>query len=123
MGKVPLLTREQEVEICKRIEDAQNESNALIYSLGFARKEHALAEARLRSAQERFDRVSWTRKIEKSRSPHRDLRKLIKSQEVDHESDQRTPPGAMLNKAQQDKAFYQVQNRVTKKLRIPFRSF
>ncbi len=45
MGKVPLLTREQEVEICKRIEDAQNEVKRIIYSLGFAGKETiALAE-------------------------------------------------------------------------------
>src|ERR1017187_3160117 len=31
MGKVPLLTREQEVEICKRIEDAEIEMKRLVY--------------------------------------------------------------------------------------------
>ena len=40
MGKVPLLTREQEVEICKRIEDAEIEMKRIIYGLGFAAKEH-----------------------------------------------------------------------------------
>src|SRR6266851_4816623 len=35
MGKVPLLTREQEVEICKRIEEAENESRQVIYGFGF----------------------------------------------------------------------------------------
>src|SRR6266704_1618863 len=40
MGKVPLLTREQEVEICKRIEAAEIEIKALVYSLGFTAKEH-----------------------------------------------------------------------------------
>src|SRR5882724_11380643 len=45
MGQVPLLTREQEVEISKRIEDAENEVKEIIYGLGFAGKEHiALAE-------------------------------------------------------------------------------
>jgi RNA polymerase primary sigma factor len=45
MGQVPLLTREQEVEISKRIEDAENEVKNIIYSFGFAGKEHiALAE-------------------------------------------------------------------------------
>jgi len=31
MGKVPLLTREQEVEICKRIEEAETEMKRLVY--------------------------------------------------------------------------------------------
>ena len=40
MGQVPLLTREQEVEISKRIEDAENEVKRIIYSFGFTGKEH-----------------------------------------------------------------------------------
>src|SRR6185436_16261444 len=36
MGKVPLLTREQEVAICKRIEEAANEQKRIIYRFGFA---------------------------------------------------------------------------------------
>src|SRR5208337_4662484 len=45
MGQVPLLTREQEVEISKRIEEAENQIKLLVYSFGFAGKEHiALAE-------------------------------------------------------------------------------
>jgi RNA polymerase primary sigma factor len=59
MSRVPLLTREQEVEIFKRIEDAEFEIKALIYSLGFAAKEHiAIAEKLLSEPpKERFDRV------------------------------------------------------------------
>jgi len=42
---MPLLTRDQEVEICKRIEEAEDESRRIVYGLGFAGKEHvALAE-------------------------------------------------------------------------------
>src|SRR5258708_37255024 len=33
MGKVPLLSRDQEVEICKRIEDAEHDSRRIIYGL------------------------------------------------------------------------------------------
>ena len=45
MGQVPLLTREQEVEISKRIEEAENEVKFIIYRFGFTGKEHiALAE-------------------------------------------------------------------------------
>jgi RNA polymerase primary sigma factor len=59
MGKVPLLTREQEVEICKKIESADLESRTIIYRLGFTAKEHmALAEKLLAvPPKERFDRV------------------------------------------------------------------
>ena len=39
------LVREQEVEISKRIEEAENEVKRIIYSFGFTGKEHiALAE-------------------------------------------------------------------------------
>ena len=45
MGKVPLLTREQEIAICKRIEQAETDCRGLVYTFGFAAKEHvALAE-------------------------------------------------------------------------------
>ena len=59
MGQVPLLTREQEVEISKRIETAEEELKRLIYSFGFAGKEHiALAEKLVSEPpKERFDRV------------------------------------------------------------------
>src|SRR5208337_2483163 len=40
MGQVPLLTREQEVEISKRIEAAETEIRKVIYRFGFAGKEH-----------------------------------------------------------------------------------
>jgi RNA polymerase primary sigma factor len=80
MGKVPLLTREQEVEICKRIEEAENEVKRIIYSFGFTGKEHiALAEKLVSEPpKERFDRVIMDKKIE-SRDDHlKDLRKLVK---------------------------------------------
>jgi RNA polymerase primary sigma factor len=66
MGPVPLLTAEQEVEICRRIEKAQTEITQILYHFGFAAKEHvALAERLLATPpQERFDRVISDRKIE-----------------------------------------------------------
>jgi RNA polymerase primary sigma factor len=90
MGQVPLLTREQEVEISKRIEDAENEVKRLIYSFGFSGKEHiALAEKLIAEPpKERFDRVIIDKKID-SRDLHlKVLRKLVKDvraldQEVD----------------------------------------
>ncbi|MGC9036042.1 MAG: RNA polymerase sigma factor region1.1 domain-containing protein, partial [Verrucomicrobiia bacterium] len=76
MGQVPLLTREQEVEISKRIEEAENRVKKIIYSFGFTAKEHiALAEKLISEPpKERFDRVIVDKKVE-SRDEHiRDLR-------------------------------------------------
>jgi RNA polymerase primary sigma factor len=80
MGKVPLLTREQEVEICKRIEDAELEMKRLIYGFGFAAKEHiAIAEKLLSEPpKERFDRVVVDKKVANRDGHLRNLRAWIK---------------------------------------------
>ncbi len=90
MGQVPLLTREQEVEISKRIEDAENEVKRIIYGFGFAGKEHiALAEKLISlPPKERFDRVIVDKKVEGRDNHLRTLRRLVKQvrgldQEVD----------------------------------------
>jgi len=84
MGKVPLLTREQEVEICKRIEDAEIEMKRIIYSLGFAAKEHiAIAEKLLSEPpKERFDRVVVDKQVANRDRHLRNLRALIKKVRV-----------------------------------------
>ncbi len=78
MGKVPLLTREQEVEICKKIEDA--ELDMIVYSLGFTAKEHiAIAEKLLSEPpKERFDRVIVDKQVANRERHLRLLRQLIK---------------------------------------------
>src|ERR1051326_5413458 len=80
MGKVPLLTREQEVEICKRIEEAEAEMKRVVYALGFAAKEHiAIAEKLLSEPpKERFDRVVVDKKVANREGHLKDLRLLIK---------------------------------------------
>ena len=80
MGKVPLLTREQEVVICQRMEAAELEQRRIIYSFGFTAKEHiALAEKLLAEPpRERFDRVIVDKKVV-SRDRHlKVLRRLVK---------------------------------------------
>ncbi|HXT40738.1 MAG TPA: RNA polymerase sigma factor RpoD [Candidatus Angelobacter sp.] len=80
MGKVPLLTREGEVAICKRIEDAESEVKRILYGLGFAAKEHiALAEKLITEPpKERFDRVILDAKLPLRDSHLRTLRRLVK---------------------------------------------
>jgi RNA polymerase primary sigma factor len=79
MGQVPLLTRQQEVEISKRIENAQEEVKRIVYSLGFAAKEHiALAEKLVSEPpKERFDRVILEKKTDGRDKHLNELRKLI----------------------------------------------
>lgn len=91
MGKVPLLTREQEVEICKRIEEAESEMKRLVYGLGFTAKEHiAIAEKLLSEPpKERFDRVVVDKKVANREGHLKDLRNLIKKvRATDAEVDQ-----------------------------------
>jgi RNA polymerase primary sigma factor len=80
MGQVPLLTREQEVEISKRIEAAEHEVKLIVCGFGFAAKEHiALAEKLLSvPPKERFDRVVLDKKVETREKHLKALRKLIR---------------------------------------------
>ncbi|MDD2599004.1 MAG: RNA polymerase sigma factor RpoD [Kiritimatiellae bacterium] len=57
MGQVPLLSREQEVEICKRIEKAESQERALFNLFGFAPRYYLELIDRLETGMERFDRV------------------------------------------------------------------
>ncbi|MBP7009751.1 MAG: RNA polymerase sigma factor RpoD [Kiritimatiellae bacterium] len=57
MGQVPLLTREQEVEISKRIEEAEINAKRLLHRFGFAPAAYLDMIDRLKTSRERFDRV------------------------------------------------------------------
>ncbi|HXG47816.1 MAG TPA: RNA polymerase sigma factor RpoD [Methylomirabilota bacterium] len=126
MGQVPLLTREQEVEISKRIETAENELKRIIYSFGFAGKEHiALAEKLISEPpKERFDRVIVDKKID-SRDDHlRDLRKLVKTVRVmDQAVDEKYAAWHLApSKAKRDKALAEFK-KLDKKLQDTFPKF
>jgi RNA polymerase primary sigma factor len=100
MGKVPLLTREQEVQICKRIEEGETEARRILFGFGFTGKEHiALAEKLLSEPpRERFDRVIVDKKVE-SRATHLTvLRRLVRhardlDQKLDKAYEQCRPSG------------------------------
>ena len=91
MGQVALLTREQEVEISKRIETAETELTRIIYNLGFTAKEHiALAEKLLADPpRERFDRVVIDQKSGDRESHLRALQRLAQQvHKLDHAADE-----------------------------------
>jgi len=90
MGQVPLLTRDQEVAICRRIECAENEIRRIVYSFGYAAKEHvALAEKLLcEPPKERFDRVVLDSKVPVRDRHLRLLRRLVRDvRSLDEEAD------------------------------------
>jgi len=126
MGQVPLLTREQEVEISKRIEDAENEVKKIIYGFGFAGKEHiALAEKLISEPpKERFDRVILDKKIESRDNHLRALRKLVKEvRTIDQSVDDKYAEWQSgTNKARRDKLFKEF-GRIDEKLQRTFHKF
>ena len=90
MGQVPLLSREQEVELSRRIEQAEHAMIRILQSLGFIAKEHiALAEKLVcEPPKERFDRVIQDKKCNNRDAHIRALRKTIKTaQALDREVD------------------------------------
>jgi len=91
MGKVPLLNREQEVAICKRMEEATVEQKKILYRLGFTAKEHiALAEKlTCEPPKERLDRVVLDIQVENRAAHLQTLRGLIKKvRTLDRQADE-----------------------------------
>jgi len=76
MGQVPLLSREQEVEISKRIEKAENAVQTALHQFGFAADAYLLMAEKLETGRERFDRVILDKRIESRERYMRALPKL-----------------------------------------------
>ena len=81
MGQVPLLTREQEVEISKRIEEAENMVQKHINRFGFIARAHLDLAQKLSEGRERFDRVILDKKIESRERYMKMLPRLCKQVE------------------------------------------
>jgi RNA polymerase primary sigma factor len=91
MGLVPLLNREQEVAISRRIEVAEEEVKDIIYGLGFCGKEHIALAEKLASdpPKERLDRVVLDQKVNNREAHIKTLRKLIKAtRDLDEATDE-----------------------------------
>jgi len=81
MGQVPLLTREQEVEISKRIEEAESMVQKQINRFGFIARAHLDLAEKLTEGRERFDRVILDKKIESRERYMKMLPRLCKQVE------------------------------------------
>ena len=76
MGQVPLLTREQEVEISKRIERSESEIRKILTRFGFIPDAYLDIAKRLEEGDERFDRLIIDKKIESRARYLKNLEKL-----------------------------------------------
>jgi RNA polymerase primary sigma factor len=126
MGQVALLTRAQEVEISKRIEVAENEVRKIIYSLGFAGKEHiALAEKLLTDPpRERFDRVILDKQVDNRNAHLGVLRKLIaRVHKIDLEADHKYAAWRDARNGAQRRRAQSAFRRLDQKLRVAFPRF
>lgn len=81
MGQVPLLTREQEVEISMRIEDAELNVQKYVNKFGFIPRAYLELGQKLIDGRERFDRVILDKKIESRERYMKGLPRLMKQLE------------------------------------------
>lgn len=77
MGQVPLLTREQEVEISKRIENAELKAQETLFSVGLTSEFTLDLAEKLLNRDERFDRIVIDKKIENRESYFQALPTLL----------------------------------------------
>ena len=78
MGQVPLLTREQEVEISKRIEEAEIATTGMFNRLGCATDAYLGVIERLELGKERFDRIVSDKHVECREDYFNDLPKVLR---------------------------------------------
>mgnify|MGYP005839481257 CR=1 FL=1 len=81
MGQVPLLTREEEVAISKRIEEAEQLALDELFSISITTSYQLDIARKLNNREERFDRVILDKKIESRESYFNDLVGLIEAGE------------------------------------------
>ena len=81
MGQVPLLTRDQEVQISKRIEEAEAMVQKHLSRFGFVARGHLDLAQKLIEGRERFDRVILDKKIESRERYMKSLPRLCKQVE------------------------------------------
>ncbi len=86
MGQVPLLTREQEVEISKRIETAELKAQEALFEASVIGGYIATLGAKLLNREERFDRVVIDKKIESRDAYFKALPKLVETTQHAEES-------------------------------------
>jgi len=86
MGQVPLLTREQEVDISKRIENAELKAQEALFDAANVARYIIALGSKLLSREERFDRIVIDKKIESRDAYFKALPKLVEITQKNEES-------------------------------------
>jgi RNA polymerase primary sigma factor len=81
MGQVPLLTREEEVAISKRIENAEFRAQSELFSVGITTSFQVNLARRLLTREERFDRIVLDKKIDSRERYFKNLPRLVEQAE------------------------------------------
>ena len=81
MGQVPLLSREEEVSISKRIEAAENKAIRLLFSVSLTNKFQIEVAEKLLDREERFDKIVIDKKVDSRENYFKDLPKHIEELE------------------------------------------
>ena len=85
MGQVPLLTREQEIQISKRIEKADLSLRQCLHTIGFIGQAYLQFAEALCSGVERFDRLVSDRKADERDAYFKKLKPLLDQTRETHE--------------------------------------
>lgn len=81
MGQVPLLTREEEISISKRIEAAEAKAVKALFSVALTNSYQLNMAKKLSAREERFDKIVLDKKVESRENYFRDLPKYIEEAE------------------------------------------
>ncbi|MDF3130551.1 RNA polymerase sigma factor RpoD [Kiritimatiellaeota bacterium B1221] len=79
MGQVPLLSREEEVEISKRIEEAEIKTCDIFNRLGCSAEAYLNLMIRLENQEERFDRIINDKHVESREKYFKNLPRILKN--------------------------------------------
>jgi RNA polymerase primary sigma factor len=77
MGQVPLLTRDEEVAISKRIERAEQQAQNIMFQYGITNRFQVMMATKLLKREERFDQIVLDKKIESREQYFKSLPELI----------------------------------------------
>lgn len=81
MGQVPLLSRDEEVSISKRIEAAENKAIRLLFSVSLTNKFQIDVAKKLLDREERFDKIVIDKKVDSRENYFKELPKYIEELE------------------------------------------
>ncbi len=102
MGQVPLLTREQEVEISKRIEEAEINARKIFDRFGFTMQAYFDELDRLERGEERFDRVISDKHVNNREDYFKKLPRLKKAMYRAHDTASKKYSESVKTKLTQD---------------------